>query len=199
MKYSLTLASLIVHYKQRHNKATDSARSSYILRHDRALEVGFAGALFLLWPCTYPLSVVKPRSPRIVAAIIYTLYPSTPNRPCTHPAASAIPLSDEEATVGPTICFLSGSIVFLSWLSAWIVLGRVLGLIFPMPDMSSGAPTLPVSNSYLPQRQGTGDESTSLLHAPKAPSNPEAGPSRPQVKYGRIVAGEAFELGDDEE
>jgi hypothetical protein len=63
----------------------------------------------------------------------------------------------------------------LAWLGAWIVFARLLGIVFPLPDMIKPKP--------ITGGRGQG-EGTSLL--------------RPQVKYGRLVAGEAFELGDDD-
>jgi hypothetical protein len=49
----LTCLSLLIHYKQRDTKIGSSEGQSYLLRHDRALEVGFAAALYLLWPCEF--------------------------------------------------------------------------------------------------------------------------------------------------
>lgn len=67
-------------------------------------------------------------------------------------------------------------------MGAWIVFSRLLGIVFPLPAVSLRSDQ-PVS---------TGREGDALL--PRAQSV-----RRPQVKYGRIVAGEAFELGDDDE
>ena len=78
------------------------------------------------------------------------------------------------------LCRLSVSAVALAWLASWIILARVMGLIIPMPEMGK----IP-----LPTRTG-GEESTFLLRAEV---------QRPQLGYGRIIAGEAFELGDDED
>jgi hypothetical protein len=110
---------------------------------------------------------------------------------------------DDDITLSPTLCFLSGNIVFLSWFSAWIILARVLGLIFPMPEME-GLPTLPIvprGNSN-PQPATGGGERASLLRTPTSPVAVQVQtqtPERPQVKWGRMVAGEAFELGDAED
>jgi hypothetical protein len=56
-----------------------------------------------------------------------------------------------------------------------------------MPDVSKLA-SMPVSTSR------GGEEGRSLLRDTNAVEV-----VRPQVKYGRMVAGEAFELGDDED
>jgi hypothetical protein len=50
---TLICRSLLIHYKQRDAKVGSSEGQSYLLRHDRALEVGFAAALYLLWPCEF--------------------------------------------------------------------------------------------------------------------------------------------------
>jgi hypothetical protein len=108
---------------------------------------------------------------------------------------------DDDITLSPTLCFLSGNIVFLSWLSAWIILARVLGLIFPMPEMR-GLPTLPIvpQGGSNPQPATQGGERASLLRTSTSPVAAQVQiPERPQVKWGRMVAGEAFELGDAED
>jgi len=46
--------SLAWHRFQRKSKIPKAERRSFNLRHDRALEIGLAGALFLLWPRTLP-------------------------------------------------------------------------------------------------------------------------------------------------
>jgi len=59
-----------------------------------------------------------------------------------------------------------------------------MGLVVPIPEMS------PVA---APSR-GPGEESRSLLRSSPVE---RVRVERPQVKWGRIIAGEAFELGDD--
>ena len=87
-------------------------------------------------------------------------------------------------------------------MASWLKLARVLGLIFPMPEMGK----LPVSP--LTVDRGRGEEGQSLLrsdHQHPPPSglggSDEFGsageaPTWPQMKWGRMVAGEAFELDD---
>ena len=114
-----------------------------------------------------------------MAAIAYTLFPPTVNRPCANPSIDTRPgLID----VGDrnTFCRLASSVVALAWLASWIVLARVMGLIFPMPE---------VGKIPIPARSGE-EAATSLLRGEV---------QRPQVGHGRMVAGEAFELGDDED
>ena len=113
-----------------------------------------------------------------VAAISYTIFPPTLNRPCANPSASAAPLVSQDKR--DTLCRLCSSAVALAWLASWIFFARVMGLIFPMPEMGK-----------VPVLVETGrEESASLLRLEV---------QRPQVGYGRMVAGEAFELGDDED
>lgn len=65
-----------------------------------------------------------------------------------------------------------------------------------MPETLSGKANIPIiddgsGHSRYPSTSGEGQP---LLAGSRA-----AGCERPQVKWGRIVAGEAFELGDDED
>ena len=87
------------------------------------------------------------------------------------------------------MCTLSGLAVALAWLASWIILARVMGLIFPMPEVRK------LPQGVIPSRLG-GEEAASLLRSePQRPHESQ----RPQVKYGRLLAGEAFELGEDED
>ena len=63
-------------------------------------------------------------------------------------------------------------------------------MVFPMPDVKR----LPVDRGTI----GTSGEGESLLRS-NARNGVKQETARPQVKYGRLVAGEAFELGDDED
>ncbi|ORX34004.1 hypothetical protein BD324DRAFT_637992 [Kockovaella imperatae] len=156
---------LAIHYRQRREKSNDDA---WILRHDRAMEVGSAGALFLLWP---------------LSAIIYTLFPPTPNRPCMNPATSLDSPLDLPKTRTEILCVIASVTISIAWMASWIILWRIMGLAFPMPEVGR-----------TPSFTGT-DEERSLLRSGEMP----APAPRPQVKYGRLVAGEVFELGDDED
>nr|XP_031858213.1 uncharacterized protein CI109_006356 [Kwoniella shandongensis]KAA5525285.1 hypothetical protein CI109_006356 [Kwoniella shandongensis] len=189
------------HFSQKNRKIQDREGRSHILRRDRAIEVGCAVALFVLWP---------------LAAVIYTLFPSTPNRPCSNPAASAappIPGEDIQETIAS--CYLSWTVVTLSWIASWLMLGRVVGLIFPMPDVATLPPILTTAMSEEEEDvlgMGREEERRSLLRTSPSIANPYGGGEstntvataadgngkgkRPQVGWGRIVAGEAFELGD---
>jgi hypothetical protein len=71
-------------------------------------------------------------------------------------------------------------------MASWIILFRVMGLVVPMPDVAQ-VNTAP---------KGTGTETTSLLRSGPVDT---VKVERPKVGWGRIVAGEAFKLGDDEE
>ncbi|ORY20907.1 hypothetical protein BCR39DRAFT_554474 [Naematelia encephala] len=166
-------AFLVLHRRQR--GAKPDYDGSFILRHDRAMEVALAGALYLLWP---------------LAAIIYTLFPPTPNRPCANPAASAAPTPPFPQDESGYICYLSSAAVALAWLGSWIILARVLGLIFPMPEM--GGKLSPILSSGTGVADGQG-ENRSLLRSEQVRVE------RPQVQWGRMVAGEAFELGGDDD
>ncbi len=119
-----------------------------------------------------------------------TLFPPTANRPCTNPAASFD--SPEEADLPMieinVLCMSTTVSVALAWMASWITLVRVLSLIVPMPQLGKSATVAPVSVR--------GEEGQSLLRS--KPVVPE-GQNRPQVKWGRMVAGEAFELGDDDD
>lgn len=119
-----------------------------------------------------------------------TLFPPTLNRPCTNPASSfdSPDESDLPSTPANILCILTTTTVTLAWLASWIILFRVMGLIVPMPEV--GADVRPV------RTDGSGEEGRSLLRSdPVKPPEVE----RPQVKWGRMVAGEAFELGGDDD
>lgn len=125
-----------------------------------------------------------------MAAIILTLFPPTINRPCTNPASSFE--SPDESSLPSTpanlLCLLTTTTVTLAWLASWIILFRVMGLIVPMPEV--GAEIRPVRAD----RQG--EEGRSLLRSEPVKA---AEVVRPQMKWGRMVAGEAFELGGDDD
>jgi hypothetical protein len=67
-------------------------------------------------------------------------------------------------------------------LGAWIVFTRLLRIVFPLPKMG-----LSKSHDVPAERGGEGSR---LLGRETV---------RPQVGYGRIVAGEAFELGGEDD
>jgi hypothetical protein len=99
-------------------------------------------------------------------------------------------------------CNLSLLILSLSWTSAWLALARAVNLIFPMPG-ASVKPTIAVPALGHPRALSGGRGEGQPLLAGSTARSGEAGGreevQRPQVKYGRLVAGEAFELGDDED
>jgi hypothetical protein len=156
-----------------------------MLRHDRAMEVGLAGALFLLWPRESPTSY-RPLT-CTVSAIIYTLFPPTPNRPCSNPAAS-LESPEDLPDESKSLCLATMALVTLGWVASWLILARVLGLLFPMPELGA------VFERKDDEPSSSGAETQRLL-APQAQSES----TRPQVKWGRLVAGEAFELGDEDD
>lgn len=78
--------------------------------------------------------------------------------------------------------------VAVAWIASWLVLVRVMGLIVPMPEMTSRPVITPTVDR--------GEEAQSLLRSKPVESERT---ERPQVKWGRMVAGEAFELGDEED
>lgn len=155
----------------------DDESLSFLRTHDRAIEVAFATVLFLLWP---------------LAAVVYTMFPATANRPCVNPEARKAPGGDNldpgslHGYTG-TLCLLSAAAITMAWLASWILFARVLGLMFPMPSV--GWQRAAVERRV----QEAGEEGRGLLDAQEPPV------PRPQVKYGRIVAGEAFELGEEED
>ncbi|RXK40943.1 hypothetical protein M231_01791 [Tremella mesenterica] len=171
--FSAAFAIVFLKIHSRTTKSTDP--KSIFDRQDRALEVACAGFLFLLWP---------------FAAIIFTLLPSVPNRACANPAASAAPTIDPVGQLEAQMtCFLSTTVITLAWFASWLFFARLLGLVFPMPDMDR----LPVlqshSNSNVPEARPL------LRNIPESRPTPE----HPKMGWGRIVAGEAFELGEAEE
>jgi hypothetical protein len=119
-----------------------------------------------------------------VAAISFTLFPSIPTRACDNPASSVIDPTDDAFTSEDSTCLLSFTVIALAWVGAWIVFSRLLGIVFPLPDMTPKI-AIDVSSS------GEGEGSRLLAARSQV--------RRPQVGYGRIVAGEAFELGDEDE
>ncbi|KAL1407264.1 hypothetical protein Q8F55_006682 [Vanrija albida] len=158
----------------------DDESLSFLRTYDRAIEVGTATLLFLLWP---------------LAAVVYTMFPATANRPCMNPKARGVPDNFDPGTLhgyGGALCQLSAVAIVLAWLASWILFARVLGLMFPMPSAIGWREAAAER-----REQEAGEEGRGLLARPAPAASPEV--QRPQVKYGRIVAGEAFELGDDEE
>lgn len=115
-----------------------------------------------------------------MAAISFTLFPSIPNRACDNPASSVTGDIPEAFTSEDSTCLLSFTVITLAWVGAWIVFSRLLGIVFPLPHIS------PKSIDA-----GSLGEGSRLLAKTQI--------RRPQVGYGRIVAGEAFELGDEDE
>jgi hypothetical protein len=218
---------MALHWRQRGDKVPES--DDVLIRNSRAWEVGLAGALFLLWPstCFLPSRPVSLPSSRLsgntstrtrdrdrdrapahadttVAAIIYTLFPPTPNRPCDNPSASAAPpaiLPTETQT--SYLCIASCTAISLAWLASWLILARVMGLIFPMPNIGlvSGSGSGSGLGSGLHQAaSGEGETQSLLRHAhTHAPPPPPPAPERPKMKWGRMVAGEAFELGGEDD
>ncbi|ODO08618.1 hypothetical protein L198_00350 [Cryptococcus wingfieldii CBS 7118] len=153
---------------------------SFISRRQmRAIEVAAASTFFILWP---------------LAAIIYTLHPSTPYLPCSNPASSAVPSPREDADLeeSAALCTASVVVVTLAWAAGWIGLKRIMGLVFPLADIK------PSVVGDAEGARGAGEEAVSLLSKKRTQSN-ENEIRRPQVGWGRIVAGEAFELGEDED
>ncbi|WOO85109.1 uncharacterized protein LOC62_06G008606 [Vanrija pseudolonga] len=156
----------------------DDESLSFLRTHDRAIEVAFATLLFLLWP---------------LAAVVYTMFPATANRPCVNPEARTGPGDslDPGSLHGytGTLCMLSAAAITMAWFASWILFARVLGLMFPMPSVGW-------QRAAAARRvEEAGEEGRGLLEA----AEPAVPAPRPQVKYGRIVAGEAFELGDEED
>lgn len=163
-------------------------------------------------------------------------------RPCADPATSSTPAPDLESPASPqTLCYFSCAAISLAWLAAWVVLVRMLGLVFPMPELGwtpkREAYEGPEARGLLapePERhrghdvvveemddEEAGDEEDKFAlrskpswssrvrgYVPKRKSkstpsqtvlssSPPPPPPRPQVKWGRLVAGEEFELEDD--
>ncbi|OXH25727.1 hypothetical protein J009_05441 [Cryptococcus neoformans] len=148
-------------------------------RQVRAFEVATAAIFFLLWP---------------LAAVLFTLFPDIPYRPCSNPASSAAPSPREDADPEDSAiqCYASWTIITLAWTASWIILKRIMGLIFPMPEVK-----LLVSE----QRSGDREEAALLgQNKGKKAATVDVKPvDRPRYGWGRVVAGEAFELGEDEE
>lgn len=116
-----------------------------------------------------------------------------------------------------SLCNVTMMIVSLSWICSWITLARLVGLIFPSPKMESGVSTY----SGLGRSPGirTGVEARPLMGGggryingsseggvgnqaqtnQKGQKGQKGKGERPQVKWGRLVAGEAFELGGDDD
>lgn len=129
-----------------------------------------------------------------MAAVLFTLFPDIPYRPCSNPASSAAPSPREDADPEDSAiqCYASWTIITLAWTASWIILKRIMGLIFPMPEVK-----LLVSE----QRSGDREEAALLgQNKGKKAATVDVEPvDRPRYGWGRVVAGEAFELGEDEE
>ncbi|KAE8540428.1 hypothetical protein D1P53_003374 [Cryptococcus gattii VGV] len=160
--------------------ADDGKGQASYSRQVRAFEVAAAVSFFLLWP---------------LAAVLFTLFPDIPYRPCSNPASSAAPSPREDADPEDSAiqCYASWTIITLAWTASWIILKRIIGLIFPMPQVKS-----------LVSEHGPGDrEEAALLGQNKGKravtADVESVIDRPRYGWGRVVAGEAFELGDEED
>lgn len=172
------LGYLLKDYMHKKDSGKSALEPSFVRRHQRGIEVAIAGALFLLWP---------------LAAIVYTLFPPTPNRPCANPAVAVAPIHQlPNARETSYLCLSTATAITLSWLAAWVLLGRLIGLVVPTPEVD----TVPPVASSLDRSEASGEESRSLLRS--KPAKP-AQPVRPKMGWGRLVAGEAFELGEDED
>nr|XP_019047028.1 hypothetical protein I302_03635 [Kwoniella bestiolae CBS 10118]OCF25958.1 hypothetical protein I302_03635 [Kwoniella bestiolae CBS 10118] len=150
------------------------------LRKDRVFEVTLAGLLFLVWP---------------VSAILYTLFPPTPYQPCSNPSASAAPSPGEDYNIDPfPLCQLGKTVVTLSWIGSWILLARLMGLIFPISHL--GNIVRPVRSSI----EGREGENEALLNTPST-RNERGDKAKGKSKQGwqRVTAGEEFELGSEDE
>ncbi|WWC86781.1 uncharacterized protein L201_001660 [Kwoniella dendrophila CBS 6074] len=191
----LSLGCLITHFAQK--KAAQDEENDYFmnqstrtLRKDRIFEVGFAGILFLIWP---------------VSAILYTLFPPTPYQPCSNPSASAAPSPGEDYNIDPfPLCQLGITVVTLSWIGSWLLLTRIMGLIFPITKIESFTPSRNIPSA-------SDNEENRALSSDSRPAE-EARPSKKgkgKVNYKgkssqnhgweRVTAGEEFELGSEED
>ncbi|WWD07529.1 hypothetical protein V865_005630 [Kwoniella europaea PYCC6329] len=187
----LSLGCLITHFSQQINQPDEEGSSAFRdhnkLRKDRIFEVVLAGILFLIWP---------------ISAILYTLFPPTPYQPCSNPSASAAPSPGEDWNIDPfPLCQLGKTVVSLSWIASWILLTRLMGLIFPITLL----------DNHKPPRQGEGaGENEALLNDHSNALNIDAGGqtsqtrgsnTKPKMKKGwqRVTAGEEFELGSEDE
>lgn len=146
--------------------------------------------------------------------MVYTIFPSSPDGRC-HPASSSAAPDYPAPAEGvwlrsPTVCELTGAVIGLSWLSTALLGTRLLSLMFNSLQSTRTWPTVPAAPATLFDDGGEGGESVGLLAASRAsatrqnrgaaPSKaPDGSAGRPQVKWGRMVAGEAFELGSDDE
>ncbi|WVN89340.1 uncharacterized protein L203_104563 [Cryptococcus depauperatus CBS 7841] len=175
-----SLTCLAMHFKTSYQRFNEEGSASST-RQIRALEVGLAGALLLLWP---------------LAAVLYTLFPSTPFLPCSNPSASAIPSPREDADIGvlTVLCWSSRIVITLAWATNWLVLGRIMGLVFPMPEVATLKPIMDVDTNAL----GRSMEAQSLLKKNRGKYGQMEG-KKPHLGWERIVAGEAFELGSTDE
>ncbi|OCF33860.1 hypothetical protein I316_04572 [Kwoniella heveanensis BCC8398] len=204
----LSIACISTHFAQRKEMSYDpleeGAEYSYRrARLVRAMEVAAAGILFILWP---------------VAAISFSLSPPSPTRACTNPAASAIPSPGEDSDIdGYPLCKLGWTIISLSWVGSWLLLVRIMGLIFPMPpglSTGEGASTSGAKSGSGPHpTRSTREEGRALLggnfkhteesgiaDARAVRTDASAGPSGLGRKgWQRVVAGEEFELGSDDD
>ncbi|WVF69688.1 hypothetical protein IAT40_004467 [Kwoniella sp. CBS 6097] len=223
----LSIACISTHFAQRkenNHPLEEGAEYTYRgARLIRALEVGSAGILFILWP---------------VAAIFFSLAPPSPTRACTNPAASAIPSPGEDSDIdGYPLCTLGWAVISLSWVGSWLLLVRIMGLIFPMPLASGpglGGTTITSGlgsgvgvsvgdsdgkrHGARMSREGQGEEEgRALLGGSRrflgnarsdragANSNVNAYGDRDALAHGhskgwqRVIAGEEFELGDDDD
>nr|XP_019008357.1 uncharacterized protein I206_06916 [Kwoniella pini CBS 10737]OCF47138.1 hypothetical protein I206_06916 [Kwoniella pini CBS 10737] len=176
---------LITHFAQKkaeldmeHTTYRDHGR----LRKDRVLEVGLAAMLFIVWP---------------ISAILYTLSPPTPYQPCSNPSSSAMPAPGEDYTVDPfPLCQLGITVVTLSWVGSWLLLSRIMGLIFPITAVKI----------ILPRQGSAGisghlEENRALLNTPSPikPNKPKDRKEKKQKGWQRVTAGEEFELGSDDD
>ncbi|WVQ98168.1 hypothetical protein IAU59_005290 [Kwoniella sp. CBS 9459] len=206
----LSIACISAHFAQRkdsYQPLEEGAELTY--RHARlvrALEVGSASVLFCLWP---------------VAAIAFSLAPPSPTRACTNPAASAIPSPGEDSDIeGYPLCTLGWAVISLSWVGSWLLLVRIMGLIFPTPSGFSDSGVSGAKVNFLGEAEGytasrrSGDEGRALLggasgsgsgrsagnvRSDRAGFTGGGGDALGRKGWHRVVAGEEFELGTDDD
>nr|XP_018265342.1 uncharacterized protein I303_01707 [Kwoniella dejecticola CBS 10117]OBR87500.1 hypothetical protein I303_01707 [Kwoniella dejecticola CBS 10117] len=186
---------LITHFAQRkvsHDTENSSNRSYSKLRKDRVLEVSLALILFIVWP---------------ISAILYTLSPPTPYQPCSNPSSSAMPAPGEDYTVDPfPLCQLGITVVTLSWIGSWLLLTRIMGLIFPINLVKTFEPRLKIIGNHSDR-----EESQALLPGPSPTTSnhvtdqknksvsANGGSGKKYQGWQRVTAGEEFELGSDDD
>ncbi|KAL7420060.1 hypothetical protein Q5752_005025 [Cryptotrichosporon argae] len=218
LSLTFSLLFLVLHFTRGAKAADDDG---LVRQHERALELAVAGALFLLWPLAAITYTVSPPTanqpclnPSASAAPFAPVPPPELSTTITHALFRAVGSHARATASAPpapayalSTCALTCLAVGAAWAASAIVLARIAGVVVPVPSLARPAHASAYASAQASAQasahasghgSGEGEDVEPLLGTASAPADPDAGPAAREA-YGRLVAGEAFELGDDDD